>query len=97
MAAPSYLSIEGWINCVGSTQPNRQTYSQYCLPPEKPTSCTSKAWNAMQIEFQNKTCPEDATGKIYTCVGCLLKYFFHNHKVLKIVLSFLACHMSKKL
>ncbi len=46
MAAPKYLSIKQFKDCLATQTVNR--YQSWCMPPEKPSSCPATSWEQLQ-------------------------------------------------
>ena len=46
MLPPKYLSVKNWKSCTSSKETG--TYSQVCLPKQKPTLCSQESWDALQ-------------------------------------------------
>ena len=46
MLPPKYLSVKNWKSCTSSKEIG--TYSQVCLPKQKPTLCSQASWDALQ-------------------------------------------------
>ena len=57
LAAPSYLSIEGYEDCLDIDNSNIGV-SMLCLPKEKPMDCSEDSWLKINVEFNGNGCPE---------------------------------------
>ena len=57
LAAPSYLSIEGYEDCLDIDN-SKIGVSMLCLPKEKPVDCLEDSWLEINVEFNGNVCPE---------------------------------------
>ena len=60
LAAPSYLSIEGYEDCLDIDNSNIGV-SMLCLPKEKPMDCSEDSWLKINVEFNGNGCPEGSS------------------------------------
>ena len=74
LAAPSYLSIEGYEDCLDIDNSNIGV-SMLCLPKEKPMNCSEDSWLKINVEFNGNVCPE---GSYIEAVDNLLDNFLDN-------------------
>ena len=82
VAAPPYLSVPGFENCLKEYNPDGQSHSQRCIPKKKPNSCSENSWKKLQDVFEGD-CPHigigaDAVAPPYLSVSgfeyCLEEY-----------------------
>ena len=59
VAAPAYLSIPGFEQCLEEFIPVGADHSENCLPHKKPYNCNQRAWEELQNVFEGK-CPHSS-------------------------------------
>ena len=56
LAAPSYMSINGYKECLG--EDSSMGWTMLCLPKEKPSDCLQDSWSEIIVEFTGEQCPD---------------------------------------
>ena len=57
LGAPSYLSIDGFKDCLD--EETKEGYTSLCLPKEKPVACNEDSWLEILKVFPGDFCSND--------------------------------------